>query len=381
MPLLLTVQRGYTFIPGTPWDEDDLNAAALPVVVLSGTVGAADLGAASVNSTHTIPGPHFFAEATGNSSAYAVTLSPAPASLVKGLWLAWMANHTNTGTVTLNVNGLGAKSVLTPDGSPMTGGEIQTGQLCMVQYDGTQWQMVSARSMPSTLYAVDGGVANAYAVNLTQIEVSSYAQLLGQEIIFKAGAANTGASTLNVNGLGAQPITKQGATALSASDIQTGGLVSVAWDGAGFQMTSFVAAPALPSVGASGTQLYPYSITVDAQGRVTGKAGGVYTGTVASITAGSFHTFTHGLGRTPAFVRAVAVMGATTEGGFVEGDELELHCIHGAPVPDEPQVFSVSANATSITVGLMTDTYQATGKNGSQFTFTPARWTFKVYAW
>lgn len=381
MPLILTVQRGYTFVPGTPWDEDDLNAAALPVVVLEGTIGAADLGAASVNATHTIPGRHFFAEATGNSGAYSITLNPAPASLAKGLWVCWQANHTNAGAVTLNVNALGARSVLTPDGSALTGGEIQSGQMCWAHYDGTQWQLVSPRSMPSTLYAVDSGTANACAITLPHIEVTSYAQLLGQEIIFRAAAANTGATTLNVNGLGAQPITKQGSTALSASDIQTGGLVSVAWDGSRFQMTSFVAAPALPSVGAVGTQLYPYSLTIDAQGRVTGRAGGVYVGTVASIAAGSFHTFTHGLGRTPAFVRAVAVMGATTEGGFAEGDELDLSGIYGAPVPDEPQVFSVCANGTSVTVALMNDSYQATGKNGSQFTFTPARWTFKVYAW
>lgn len=382
MALTLKVQRGYTFSPDIPWSTDDLNAAALPVIVLEGTVGSADLGGASVTWTHTVPGPHFFGAASGSAGNFILTLNPAPIALVAGLWVCFLANHGNTGPVTLNVNALGQKSVLTPGGEALTGGEIHAGQLCWVQYDGTQWQILSERSLPRTLYAVDSGVANAYAIALPAIEVTSYNQLLGQEIIFKAAAANTGGSTLNVNGLGAQPITKQGSTALSASDIQTGGLVSVAWDGARWQMTSFVAAPALPAVGAVGTQLYPYSITVDAQGRVTGRAGGVYVGASAIPTGGAAQAFTHGLGRTPAWVRVVAVMGATTEGGYPAGWELDVTSIYGGPVPDEPQVFSFGANGTVVNVSLHNDSYFATTFNGAgQFAFTPALWTLKVYAW
>lgn len=64
--------------------------------------------------------------------------------------------------------------------------------------------------------------------------VSAYAA--GQVFRFVAAGANTGAVTLNVNGLGAKAVTKRGATALAAGDIAAGSVVTVAYDGTQFQM-------------------------------------------------------------------------------------------------------------------------------------------------
>lgn len=64
--------------------------------------------------------------------------------------------------------------------------------------------------------------------------VSAYAA--GQVFRFVAAGANTGAVTLNVNGLGAKTVTKRGATALAAGDIAAGSVVTVTYDGTQFQM-------------------------------------------------------------------------------------------------------------------------------------------------
>lgn len=64
--------------------------------------------------------------------------------------------------------------------------------------------------------------------------VSAYAA--GQVFRFVAAGANTGAVTLNVNGLGAKTVTKRGATALAAGDIAAGSVVTVVYDGTQFQM-------------------------------------------------------------------------------------------------------------------------------------------------
>lgn len=64
--------------------------------------------------------------------------------------------------------------------------------------------------------------------------VSAYAA--GQVFRFVAAGANTGAVTLNVNGLGAKAVTKRGATALAAGDIAAGSVVTVVYDGTQFQM-------------------------------------------------------------------------------------------------------------------------------------------------
>ena len=64
--------------------------------------------------------------------------------------------------------------------------------------------------------ATDSGAANAYVIDLPHAPAS---YIDGQEVVFKAGAANTGASTINVNSLGVKSITRFGGAALVAGDI------------------------------------------------------------------------------------------------------------------------------------------------------------------
>lgn len=58
----------------------------------------------------------------------------------------------------------------------------------------------------------------------------------GQVFSFVAVGANTGAATLNINGIGAKSITKNGATALAANDILNAAAVTVLYDGTQFQL-------------------------------------------------------------------------------------------------------------------------------------------------
>jgi hypothetical protein len=82
--------------------------------------------------------------------------------------------------------------------------------------------------------ATDTGTANAYAVTVTLAPILRTNSL----IIFKATNANTGASTLAVNGGTAIAITKSGTTALSSGDIAAGQEVAVVYDGTEFQMVA-----------------------------------------------------------------------------------------------------------------------------------------------
>ena len=79
--------------------------------------------------------------------------------------------------------------------------------------------------------AADTGVANAYVVTLTGVSTTYSA---GLRIQFKAGAANTGASTLNVNSGGTKNITFQDASALSSGTIAANAIVDVMYDGTQF---------------------------------------------------------------------------------------------------------------------------------------------------
>lgn len=60
----------------------------------------------------------------------------------------------------------------------------------------------------------------------------------GQRFSFVATGANTTNVTLNLSGIGAKAVTKNGATALAAGDIPSAGVVEVVYDGTQFQLLS-----------------------------------------------------------------------------------------------------------------------------------------------
>lgn len=60
----------------------------------------------------------------------------------------------------------------------------------------------------------------------------------GQAFRFLAAATNTGPVTINIDGLGAKAITKQGASALAAADITIGQVVEIVYDGTQFQFSN-----------------------------------------------------------------------------------------------------------------------------------------------
>ena len=78
------------------------------------------------------------------------------------------------------------------------------------------------------------GVAGTNTITATSTTYSAY--FTGSTVSFVAAGANTGAVTLNINGLGAKAITKQGSTALTQGDIKAGQIVMVTYDGTRFQL-------------------------------------------------------------------------------------------------------------------------------------------------
>jgi hypothetical protein len=92
----------------------------------------------------------------------------------------------------------------------------------------------------SELYNGIGGsvllssVSGTNTITATSTTYSSY--FAGSTIAFVASGANTGAVTLNINGLGAKAITKQGSTALTQGDIKSGQIVMATYDGTRFQL-------------------------------------------------------------------------------------------------------------------------------------------------
>lgn len=82
-------------------------------------------------------------------------------------------------------------------------------------------------------FGTDSGAANAYVV--TTVAPLGPGLRTGSRFIFKAVNANTGASTLNVDGTGVIAIKKAVSTALTGGDINAGQIVEVVYDGTVYQ--------------------------------------------------------------------------------------------------------------------------------------------------
>ncbi len=87
----------------------------------------------------------------------------------------------------------------------------------------------------STIYAADSESDDTYVITLDPVPP---AYTVGMVINFKANTVNTGAATLNVNGLGAKTIKRNGDQDLSSGDIKADQVVTVVYDGTDFQMQS-----------------------------------------------------------------------------------------------------------------------------------------------
>lgn len=135
----------------------------------------------------------------------------------------------------------------------------------------------------SPIFGVDSVGTDAYAVTLTPAP-AAYTQ--GMVVNFKAGTANTGACTLNVNGLGAVAIKKMHDQDPATGDIEAGQMVTVIYDSTGpvWQMQSQIA----QGGSANGSSLTD-AISQAAHGFAVGDAvylnSGTYTKAIATSAA------------------------------------------------------------------------------------------------
>src|SRR3990167_2018184 len=69
------------------------------------------------------------------SDTYVITASPALTAYTTGQIISFKANTANTGAATLNVNSLGAKTILKHNDQTLATGDIESGQIITVIYD------------------------------------------------------------------------------------------------------------------------------------------------------------------------------------------------------------------------------------------------------
>ena len=154
-----------------------------------------------------------------------------------------MLNNINSAFDTFQTNFSGASAPSTPSTDQFW---IDSTNSLLKIYSGTYWLPIGRLSAANTWIPLSNGIplnilnssgsANAYAWSVPYFTPLAYVS--GQHYSFIANFQNTGAATLNVNGLGAVAIKKQGGTALASGDIVSGAVVDVVYDGTNMQMLS-----------------------------------------------------------------------------------------------------------------------------------------------
>ena len=236
-------------------------AALAPVIAIpaatnaaAGHATAAHIQAIEANTNKVTNATHS-GEVTG---ATALTITTAAVTLAK---MANMATDSFIGRTTVEA---GVPEILSKadalailnvaDGADVTSTNETSHADVLVDGDiaseATTIAGTSATSLVSPdglAYALQRGTMNYVAdAEVSDTYVATYvpavaALVTGMVIHFKANTVNTGACTLNVNGLGAIAIKKRHDTDPANGDIEAGQIVTVVYDGTNFQMQSQVA--------------------------------------------------------------------------------------------------------------------------------------------
>jgi len=113
-------------------------------------------------------------------------------------------------------------------------------------------------------YHVDSGSANTIVITPSPA-VTSYTA--GNHYFIKVAATNTGATTININGLGVKSLKKSVTTDLNAGDVLANQIILVDYDGTNFQLIGGIGGGG--GGGGIGTKLYIDTTTVTVAGTVT----------------------------------------------------------------------------------------------------------------
>jgi hypothetical protein len=277
-------------------------------------------------------------------------------------------------------NGSGTYSL--PAGNPVTTGttisstwanntlsDISTALTASIAYDG---QTVPISNLPMggnkhtnvgnatvrTNYASAADVQDGSLTYLTSISgtdtivatgpVGMSAYATGQVFRFISAGANTGATTVNINTIGAKAIVKLNGSPLVAGDIPSGAMISISYDGTSFQLQSTLG---VSSFSGGATGLTPSSPTT---GSIT------LAGVLGKLNGG-----TGALTATITFVaRSTNVVTITTSGvhSFVVGDYVTVAAVTNTgfngnfTITGTPTTTSFTYAQTGSAVGTTADT-------------------------
>jgi hypothetical protein len=245
----------------------------------------------------TTNGNGWYAADTGAVNAMVVTLDPVPASLTNGMFVVTDIKLTNTATaVTLNVNGLGAKVVVTDGaGSVPSVGALTIGTFYGFQYDlsADKFQIVfsgdSIAHSASASISATAAAASATTATAQAAIASAKAVLTASDAVDTAADAVSTAADVTSSGTNATTATTQAGIATTQATSATSS-ASTATTQAGISTTQATAAAASATAAAASADAFDDTYlgakssdpTLDNDGDAL-NAGDLYFNTVSNV--------------------------------------------------------------------------------------------------
>ena len=134
--LITKNENGYLTFPDSSIAASKITGLAALLNAKLSTTGSAVL------SNKTFSTFNYAADA-GNNDTYVISLSPAPVAYSTGMIIFFKANTVNTGAASINVNGLGAKTIVKRVNTVLANGDIPALSLKMILYDGTNFILLN----------------------------------------------------------------------------------------------------------------------------------------------------------------------------------------------------------------------------------------------
>ncbi len=144
-----------------------------------------------------------FSALTSVSGADTITAAAAPAltAYANGQRFSFVSAGANTGTsVTLNIDGLGAKSITKLGSTALAVGDIPSGAKVLVEYDGTRFQLLNlAAQSAATLTTGATAVTQSIGDNSTKIATTAYADRYAGRLQLIGASVAANALTITIN--------------------------------------------------------------------------------------------------------------------------------------------------------------------------------------
>lgn len=189
--------------------------------------------------------------AAGTANAITASLGTSPSAYMEGMVVRVKIATTNTGAVTINLNGLGAKNIVSSTGSPLAAGDLPAGAIIELRYDGTNFQRASSSGGGGggAYYGVDTGTANAVVTTIAGAPATITNGM--NFFIKKAASSNTGAMTLALNGAAAVSIINADGSAIASGEMGPGYLMNLVFDGTSYRFMNGATTTAVGSLTAN----------------------------------------------------------------------------------------------------------------------------------